>query len=238
MTTDTPSPYTPEAVAEIFRRHKIDQVTEHGDDPDESAADIRGTVVVVQKGEPVALFLQGEGDTAMRECVYWAAALGQADVLYVCTDARLRFYDKLESGERPDPPLGQFQRDWEAGQREGLTECLVVFAIPVEGKPSMEVFPYAREGKHLQWLERRSGIDNVEGAIVDNAQAGFASHKKNAISVQTLADWATEFGLTPEEQRYHYLQAVGRYASTQKGVGGVAVLFGDRKYVDGQEVTT
>jgi hypothetical protein len=157
---------------------KRDVVEENGDNPDEEMSDLRSFSLVIREGEQIAMIQIGSGPTGMRNAARDAAAYMRADEVVVVADARMRSYDigQLEQ-VRKNVRLGDYQRDWEAGQREGMTECLVVTHVPRTGDALVVSFPYERKGKTLHWGES-TRTEKPAGAIYDAVHEGYASAEK------------------------------------------------------------
>jgi alkanesulfonate monooxygenase SsuD/methylene tetrahydromethanopterin reductase-like flavin-dependent oxidoreductase (luciferase family) len=165
-------------IAETARRLKRDVVEENGDNPDEEMSDLRSFSLVIREGEQIAMIQIGSGPTGMRIAARDAAAYMRADEVVVVADARMRTYDIEEREQiRKNVRLGDYQRDWEAGRRDGMTECLVITHIPRTGDAVIVNFPYQRNGKTLQWGES-SRTEKPEGAISDAVHEGYASAEK------------------------------------------------------------
>jgi hypothetical protein len=237
-------------VAEIARRQKVAQVAQYGDDPDEEMSDLAGFVAVVRDGEVKMLVYIGRGVTAARECVYWAAAMARADEVLLVTDARFkhemvppeiaeasdeekRAY--LEATEDKIEP-GDFQRAWEAGDRDGLTECLFVHRLPALGPSLMVTYPYVRAGRKLTWGKRMDHGDGIGGAVPDHARDGFQVARQTSDELhQIVQEIGESMGLPDPQRGVHLDRAIARVLSEKKAVGMVGVLADKSSFVAGIE---
>jgi hypothetical protein len=226
-------------IGEMARRMKLDVVHKYGDHPDESFADLPNVVSVFRDDKPVIL-VYPEGDSeAVRQCVYWAAALLRADALYLVADARFR---RMPEGTTPEeaqanePHAGDFQRDWEAGRRDGLAECLLVHRLPALGPSELVTFPYVREGRKLTWLESSHMERELGGAVPDYARQGFNDARDKARMMQEAADeMAVLFDVPPEDRLDTIDRALARFITTKEGVGRVVLLAqGLAEFEDGE----
>jgi hypothetical protein len=233
-----------DAVAELARRKKQEQVVEYGDDPDEELSNLRGFVAVIRNGEIVMLIYVGHGVTAARECVYWAAAMTKADELALITDGFFRFEvlpQGLTEEERKaflagqDLQPGDFQRAWEAGEREGLTECLWVQRLPAMGPSSLDTWPYVREGRKLTWGEKRYTKD-LGGAITRHAREGYNTAREQGAMVHKMVEEIGEsLGFTGPQRGVHVDRALARILSEKTSIGLVTVIADESIFVAGIE---
>lgn len=242
-----------DAVAEMARRMKLELVTKYGDDPDDERSDMHGYVAVVRNGRPVALVHIGHGLDAARQCVYYAAALLRADELVLVTDARFRQYQPppdisetererlFEEADRAHRH-GQFQDEWKTGQRDGLTECLVIQRIPALGPSTMTMYPYVRDRRKLTWQKDHiaDGQQAVQGAIPDYARDGFNAAREHTTELVAQVEglWvaAGNEPFPPDKREYHLDRALACFASEREGVGAVTVLSDGSRFVDGEEL--
>jgi hypothetical protein len=237
-------------VAEIARRQKLEQVAKFGDDPDEEMSDLRGFVAVVRDGNVKMLVYVGHGPLAPRGCVYWAAAMTRADEVVLVTDARMKF--EMVPPELKDAPLeeqkaymdaqddkiepGDFQRAWQAGNRDGLTECLFVHRFSALGPSHMVTYPYVREGRKLTWGERMEHGSDMEGAVPKHAKAGFQAARETGEQVHKMIHEIGEsLGLPDPDRGIHIDRALARILSEKKEVGMVGVLADKSTFVAGIE---
>jgi hypothetical protein len=237
-------------VAEIARRRKLEVVAKYGEDPDEEMSDLRGFVAVVRDGEVKILVYVGHGPLAPRGCVYWAAAMGNADEILLVIDARMKFetvppelagaseeekkayLDAIDEEIEP----GDFQRAWQAGNRDGLTECLFIHRFPALGPSHMVTYPYVREGRKLTWGEKMDHGSSLEGAIPKHAKAGFEVAREMGAQVYQLVRGVGEAMGLPDPERGIYIdRAVARSLSEKKEVGMVGVLADGSHFVAGIE---
>jgi hypothetical protein len=231
-----------ELIAEIARRMKMEAVTEYGDNPDEELSDLRGFLVVVRGGKQVAIIHFGPGPEAPRQTCYAAAALMRADELFLVTDARMRTYTPDDYDETSEThQLGRYQKDWEAGRRDGLTECLLIQRMPKVGDYTTTMYPYERHRTSLRWLEHAGELQDVGGAIPDYTRQGYTKARNWEGQMKTILDHvAKESGLSPAEQERHTDIACARMLSEETGalvtLFGAALVGGDVTFVEGQEV--
>jgi hypothetical protein len=236
-------------VAEIARRQKLAQVAQYGDDPADEMSDLRGFVAVVRDGEVKMLVYVGRGPMAARECVYWAAAMTRADEVILVTDARFKYEmvppeiaeasdeEKrayLEAIEDKIEP-GDFQRAWDAGDRDGLTECLFINRFSALGPSHMITYPYVRDGRKLTWGERMDHGDEMEGGVPDHARDGFRVARQTADKYQMVQKIGESMGLPDLQQGVHMDRAMARVMSEKKAVGMVGVLADKSTFVAGIE---
>jgi hypothetical protein len=237
-------------VAEIARRRKLEVVAKYGDDPDEEMSDLRGFVAVVRDGEVKILVYVGHGPLAPRGCVYWAAAMGNADEVVLVTDARMKFEmvpPELENASEEEKKAfldaqddqiepGDFQRAWVAGDREGLTECLFVHRFPALGPSHMVTYPYVRDGRKLTWGQKMDHGSRLDGAIPKHARGGFETAREKGAQVHQLVQQVGEAMGLPEAEREVFIdRALARSLSEKKEVGMVGVIADGSHFVAGIE---
>jgi hypothetical protein len=229
---DVPADF--ETVAEIARRMKWQLVADHGNDANEELSDLRSFVVVIRAGQQIGLVYASPGPDGVREACYWAGALLRPHELFLVADARMRTYEPAE--KPPDVRKGQYQEDWEAGRREGITECVIIQRIPVIGNPSMAMYPYVRQGTQLRWeRERVRETDSLGGAVLDYARAGFKEAQRHSEMIKILDQTAQLAGLSQEEKSHHIDRACARHISTV--MDGLVHLFdGEASFIEGAEV--
>lgn len=218
-----------ERAAEIARRMKRDLVARYGDGADPELCDLIGFCVVVRAGEQVAICHEGPGPESARRLVYWAACLFCPDELVFVADARFRALAADETIKH-----GEIQDAWEAGQRAGITEALVVTSLSPSQAPRLVAFPYERQGKILRWLPVMSLPYAIDGAIVEHARLGFAAAEEQV--------WERERRhLRGEELSDAVLDAIldrdmARVASEKPDITRVSLLAQGLSYVNGEEV--
>jgi hypothetical protein len=237
-------------VAEIARRQKLEQVAKFGDDPDEEMSDLRGFVAVVRDGDVKMLVYVGHGATAARGCVYWTAAMTRADEVVLVSDARFKYemvppeladasYEEKKAymdaqDDKIEP--GDFQRAWEAGNRDGLTECLFVHRFSALGPSHMVTYPYVREGRKLTWGQKMDHGSDMEGAVPKYAKAGFEMARESAAQIHKMIDdIGASLGLPNPQRGVHIDRAMARTLSEKKEVGMVGVLADKSTFVAGIE---
>jgi hypothetical protein len=237
-----PAP-TVEAIAEQARRLKRDVVRKYGDYRDESLCDITNVVFVVRNGQPRIMVMVGEGQDATRQCVYWSAAVMQADELYLVADTRYREYPDVKDREGAEAvertvKHGDFQRDWQAGRRDGLTEALILQRLPAMGPMTITTYPYVRTGRQLVWQKHPiAGQPNeVEGVVPDYARQGY-NDARAANLKGVLGELGDLIGIPEDLRSHHTDRAMARFVSEKKGVGGVIVLDDHSLFVKGKETT-
>ena len=211
-------------VCELARRMKREVVACHGTDTDEERSDLPSFVAVVRRGRPVALVYTGPGPDGGRLATYWAAALMRPEEIFTVLDCRSRTASSLEG--LGSVQKGKLDRDWRAGRRSGLVECLWVQRYPVMGPPSYVMYPYERAGRRLTWLEPWDGDDDdhTAGAIPEHARQGYNDGRANlARIVPDLQVEADRIGVPDDERELFFDWALARLCSEQTGP---VVLFG------------
>ena len=219
--------------AEAARRMKRDLVTRYGDGADQELCDLFGYCVVVRGGEQVAICHVGPGPEAVRKMVYWAACLMRPDPLLLVADVRFRYMEPEQTLEH-----GELAQMWEQGQREGITEAIVISTLSPSDPPTLTAFPYERRGKALRWLPAMPVSSAVDGAIVDHARMGF----EGADKAGTLPIWEELKQLAQSEMPQGFDldgildRASARIASEKPEVQRVSLLNQRLSYVGGEEV--
>jgi len=232
------------AVAEIARRMKNDKVREHGLDADESNADIMSFCVGVRGGVHRFMIYHGPGPYAARQAAYWTALLTRCDEVYIVADARYKTIPLEEVEATGDPEggyeAGQLGEEWEAGQREGIQECLVVQRYPFLGPVTCAYYNYTRDGDKIRWTHVFSPDPEMNaGAIDDHIQAAF--RQKGDLDIQItkfMDDAAAGAEFTLEEQKYWEDRGAAKFLSTKSSVFLATVLTDPPvSFREGQEVT-
>ena len=214
-------PPTFAAVAEIARRMKGEKVRAYGDSPDEEDADLMGYVACLRGGEHIALVYHGPGHQAMRQTVYWCAAVMRCHELFVIGDARYKQYEPMTEEEfEKIYEAGNLQEQWQAGNRDGIKEAIMIHRYPILGKPTVAHYLYQREGTKLTWEHvYQFDPDDMQGAVYDHAIAGWERARKEGPKFMAQVDKnAREMGLGVEEQRFHLDRALCRFVSARPGV--------------------
>lgn len=204
---------TPDFVAELLRRRKREEVVAKGD-----ADQIFGYALAVRDGHPLAM-VHGDGSRfGISAAAYWAAFL--APDVYVASDSYLMYKSTPEMPER------SLKEMWDAGDREGIVECLLV-AHCRDGEPAtMTSMPYEHEGHDLRWLPPET-LHAMEGNVPDAARDGFAAQVKFRDEYREVIGFLGA-GISPEEKMVHEVRAIARFASTaQREVLAVSVLIGE-----------
>jgi hypothetical protein len=207
-----------EAVAEIARRMKLERVQEGSDEGD---FDIHPFTVAVRHSEPIAIVYAGQGPEAARWSCLYAAAMFRADEVFMVADSFFRTY--------PTPPneirMGWMQQEWEAGRRDGISECIVISRVPILGPASALTYPYERQGHHLTWGESPGVLEGTGGAVADYAKRGFEIARTDLRdllpSMFALADLME---LPPADRDYHLDAACAQYVALKEEVGGVSLV--------------
>lgn len=239
----TTSDLTIEEVAELGRRMKRERVVKYGNDPNPQESDLRPFVVCVRDGRQVAWVTAGEGQVATRTCVYWGAALMRCELVYVVADARFKYLPKDAGFDEDAFQPGDFQREWEAGNREGLTEALAITRLPAMGPATMLSYPYEREGTKLTWLTDAMPPGQpsaMRGALLDQARRGFLDARKLTSDPEFLELMDLIGGLSSDEceehRSFHFDRAAGRFISGQDQVGRVIVGNPPSIFIGGDEM--
>jgi hypothetical protein len=165
---------------DTFKQTKEDAARHHGADPGAMVGVYRG-------GELLATVNQGDGAGAVIAEMCRAAVLGfRAEAVTVMTDSY-----RLESTRAENLPAwanipGEIGRRWERGQRDGLTECLTIFAMSA-ADTVMVTEPYVRKGRKVNWTgsEEIRQPKHVGGHVADSIRIGFGA--QDALSVQVNA---------------------------------------------------
>jgi hypothetical protein len=227
-----------EAIAELARRLKAEQVQKYGHSADESDADLRAFAVCVRSSRHIALIHAGPGPRAPRLVCFWGAALMRCDEVYLVTDYRSKTEQVEDLDNFVEPELGEFQRLWEEGKREGLSEGVMVVRMPFLGPVTSLSYPYVRTGTKLTWMpQTNQEPDHIEGAVPNFAKMGWERRQEMWPKMAHILDeGAAALGLPPDKQDWHTDRAIARYVSQQEGVGLVDWLEGGESFAKGQEV--
>ncbi len=223
-----------EAVCEVGRRLKVDRVRKYGDGPE---ADLIAVVLALRSGEPVAQVHAGPGPDGARHAVYAAACFMRPDEVFLIADSVMTEVELDQVPEQGSPRAPAVR--WAAGERDGLSECMVLYRIPFIGNATFRMYPYVRHGTKVDWSPDRHADqpDRVEGALVDYAREGFSKQAKVAALGKEAAD-LLDFHDDPAEMHWHLDCAAANIASSQ--TGGAVVVYGrcghlDRTFVQGEE---
>lgn len=223
-------------VAEIARRIKQEKVREYGDDPDESLSDLMSFTVGLRQRKQLFMLIHGPGPESARECVFLSANfLTTCEELFQVADARYKYFhptmpleewEKLtleeqeahvygEEGYQP----GSIGKAWEAGQREGIQEALVIYRMPFSGPITSANYNYERSGRNLKWTHvYTTPEEDQHGAIKDYFQAGLRKRKEMYAILEkmrrdTLAEMTQDHDFTPEEAQYWIDRGLAKYLS-------------------------
>jgi hypothetical protein len=213
-------PTTLDGVAELARRHKLEQVRRHRPGDREETYDLRTNVVVVRDGAQQAVVWAGVGPDAARQIVYWSALFMGADELYLVADSVMRLVgpDEDDTGHQ-----GAVMNRWRRGDRVGITEALVVHRFPGTDASSFRMYPYQRQGRTVRWtqLDLPEGPpDEVDGALVDYAREGF----RRAVEVGPVLAQIRRSAPQGVDVELAYARALARFVSLKEGVGAVQLL--------------
>jgi hypothetical protein len=191
--------------------------------------------VCVRSSRPIALIHTGPGPKAPRQVCFLGAALMRCDEVYLVTDARFKTEYVENREDLVEPELGEFQRLWEEGKREGLSEGVMVVRMPFLGPVTALSYPYVRTGTKLSWTAQTDEKPtHIEGAVPNHAKAGWERRQEMWPKMQHLLDeGAAALGLPLEQQEFHTDRAIARFVSQQEGVGGVTLLDTEEVFVDG-----
>ena len=180
-------------VAEIARRIKREKVAEFGDDPDESLSDLMSFVVGLRNRKQLFMLVHGPGPMSARECVYLAATFMNCDELFLVADARYKAFmpdipgwqdmtkDEQEAAfyEQSQYGPGSLSKLWEAGQREGIQECITIQRMPLIGPITTANYNYERTGRQIKWTHvLQTPEDQHSGAIMDYFNAGLKKRRE------------------------------------------------------------
>jgi hypothetical protein len=228
-----------DSIAEMGRRMKAEVVALYGNDADEERSDLRNFTVCVRQGENAFLLEVGSGVDAVRQTCFWSAALIPCDEVYLVADGRFKNVE-LKDWDDPnfvEPEKGEFQREWEAGRRQGLNEGLMISRFPYIGNPSLRVYPYKRKGTKLTWDTGDPGGQIAGGAVPNFAADGFRARREHSDEMwQIMHDMGDSMDLDRERQQYHMDRAMARLVSEKDGVYRVAVLEDGSTFMDGKEI--
>jgi hypothetical protein len=209
-------PTTLDGVAELARRHKLEQVRRHRPGDREETYDLRTNVVVVRDGTTQAVVWAGAGPDAARHVVYWSALFMGADELYLVADSVMRH---VGPDEADYDHQGAVMDRWHRGDRAGITEALVVHRYPAAGAASWRFYPYTRQGRTVRWTDvLPDEADEVDGAIPDYAREGYRrAQEVSSVIAQIRRSVA---GADPAS----FARALARFVSLKEGVGAVELL--------------
>ena len=187
----------------------------------------------MRAGDPVGIVHIGAGRSATPDTCYATTMIMRPDELYLVSDAYMRTFPP-EKGI-PNVPRGQFQDDWQAGIREGTTECIIVQRMPADGESTMANYPY--EARHPAALaERTDRPPNESGRRHHHRrQAGLCQRPR--VLAQTGTDSVHgRRGHRPVRGpgEYHMDRACARYLTSE--TDAVVHLFnGEATFVNGEE---
>jgi hypothetical protein len=226
-------------IAEIVRRMKQQKVAEFGDDPDESECDLMGFVACVRAGRQLFAIYHGAGPQAPRQAAAWSAMMLSCDEIFVIADSYFMEM-KLDEGEgllpksievqeeefyrnHPEVKPGFLQDAWLAGNRDGISEAILIQRYAIIGPPLQAQYSYTRTGRKLVWNKIHTvGADNIRGAIDDYVKEGFRRRKTiqpqiNEMLAKVKASMAKE-DFSPAEQAYWTDRGMAKFISTKRDV--------------------
>lgn len=215
-----------EAVAEIARRMKQERVAKYGLYKNEEKSDLANFCVCVRQGETIALVQSDMASTdSVRQIVYHSAVLMPVDEVFLVGDSRFMTGQEEDKERLAKLQQGELQERWQAGNREGITEGLMITRFPVLGPPEFRGYPYRRQGKKLTWGPVMDTGTLEGGAIPAAAARGFAKRKEFWPEFQKTLDLGAKLmSISEDRKQYHLDRVVGALLSEQTGVGAVMVF--------------
>jgi len=228
-------------IAEITRRMKLQKVQEFGDSDDEGACDILGFCACIRDGRQLFAVYHEQGPLAPREAAAWAASLTSCDMIFVIADA---YYKHVEAPELDDTtgllPKSPEQREeefyrnhpevhpgflneaWMRGEREGISEAIMVMRFTMHGPPLRAQYCYTRQGRKLTWGRIISAAAWEGGALDDYVKEGFRRSKEIQPQIREMlarqhAQMAKE-GFSARERSYWTDRGMASFLSTKKAV--------------------
>ena len=231
-------------IAEITRRMKQAKVAEYGDSPDESESDIMGFNACIRAGRQLFVVMHGPGPLSARQSVFWSALFLSCDEIFVAADARMKMVlpdpsddEGLLLPRSPEQMEEEFYRNhgeefgpgklgeaWQRGEREGITECIIIQRYAMVGPPLLAHYSYVREGRKITWGKIASYPPDVtqHGAIDDSVKAAFLKRREIQPEIDemlrvTHAEMGRE-GFPPDERQYWTDRGMAKHVSTRPGV--------------------
>lgn len=200
-------------VAEIARRSKREAQRNHGE-----RHALLAQVMACRAGMPICqLISDPEVEDAIAPTLFQGAALFRADELFLIADgithAREAWGEGFGSYRR-----GRMQERWYAGEREGLTEALIISRFAPGQAPQLALFPYLIDTYGgLVWLEPLAPGDvSADGFLPDVARQGFDAARRVAAAFEEPPELAE---LPETERELVKDRAAARAASQAEGVG-------------------
>jgi hypothetical protein len=224
------------AVAELTRRLKRDLVRTWKEGMPEEAIDLIPMTMALRRGEIVAQLMAPPGPLGLRYACKAAAGFFRADEVWALSDSVM-----CSGSERDRNTIkpGQLVDEWRAGQREGLSECIVAVRMPRDGEATAQQWDYTRDGNTLHWQEPYLfGV--FDGELLDYAREGWAEVEHIWEDLRSLflgAAKETDMGDAPEDEIFDRGAAV--FASQVLGSSISVHLPGEQMplvYADGEQV--
>lgn len=229
-----------EAVAELARRTKVEKTKAWLPGTDEQECDIDAHVLVRRGDRTVALVAPGpnHGPEGLRRTVYIAAVLMRPTELFVVMDS-VTVIDPLEVGSVQGVRAGDLVMRWHAGNRDNLTEALVITRYDATGCTGSREHKYVRMGGIIMWTKSLVDTDGLGtvGALADNAVQGFADAAGvwTDAMVADLHAGARADNAPPEQEEYHTDRSCAAMAS-QYDQGVCKLLETGDTFVGGTEL--
>jgi len=253
-------------IAEITRRMKLQKVREFGDDEDEAACDILGFCACIRDGRQLFAVYHEQGPMAPREAAAWAASLTSCDMIFVIADA---YYKHVEAPELDDTtgllPKSPEQREeefyrnhpevhpgflneaWMRGEREGISEAIMVMRFTMHGPPLRAQYCYTRQGRKLTWGKIISAAAWEGGGIDDYIKVGFRRAKEMQPQIKEMLikqhGLMAKEGFSARERSYWTDRGMASFLSTKSAVKLVHYLgsipnlgLPDAVFANGQEI--
>jgi len=228
-------------IAEITRRMKLQKVQEFGDSEEEGACDILGFCACIRDGKQLFAVYHNEGPMAPREAAAWAAALTSCDMVFVIADA---FYKHVEAPEfddgdgllpkspeqreeefyrnHPEVHPGMLNEAWQAGDREGISEAIMVMRFTMHGPPLRAQYCYTRQGTKLTWGKIISAAAWEGGGIDDFIKEGFRRAKEMKPQIREMLarqhEKMAREGFSARERSYWTDRGMASFLSTKSAV--------------------
>lgn len=224
-----------DAVVELTLRNKRELVSLWKPGTDERELDLDTQVVVVRDGHNHSVITAGPtGPMAARRAGHIAASLMRPTELFVVGDTVGKF-----DPDFPDEEIraGQMVEAWNAGDREGLRECLMMQRYDRSGIIEARFYPYVRFGALVTWKEPRIVPDpTTDGMISEYVKEGWVAGDKAWGTMGPLAHLAANLMQLPvDEREMHIDRACAKHAS-ELDHGTVVILEPYAMWVDGQEM--
>lgn len=228
-------------IAEITRRMKIDKVREFGDSPDEFDCDLLGFCACVRASKQLFAVYHAEGPMAPREAAAWSAMMLSCDEIFVVADA----YCTSVEAPKDDPnallPMSPEQMEeefyrthpevhpgylgeaWQRGEREGISEAIMIQRYAMVGPALRAQYMYTRQGRKLIWGKiLTSDVGWEGGAIDDYVKEGFRRRRQIQPQIDEMrekvkANMAKE-DFAPAEMAYWTDRGAAKFLSSKKAI--------------------